>query len=219
MFLNLLFIFLNFAFIVFSTINVENNMTTCRNNDSCKLELIIFAVLSRNKIWISFFIWAFRLNKDKFVRTFCVFATSSRRLSSDDITSIFTSCYALIRIRKRDYTTVYKAFRVWLLTCFDKLLSNEKLSISSNVPIILRDWSSVFLFFFIIFIILLHTFSFLDEEFYILKCFRCWIIYLRSLIRRSRYQMSILISKEEGISKKITSVMTTIKTSKARLEA
>ncbi len=91
MFLNLLFISLNFAFTVFSTINVERMR---RNNDSCTLESIIFVVLSRSKIWISFFIWAFRLDRDKFVRAFCVFATSSRRLSSDDITSIFTSCYA-----------------------------------------------------------------------------------------------------------------------------
>ncbi len=114
MFLNLLFISLNFAFIVFSTISVESNTTTRRNNDNCMLESIIFAVLSRSKVWISFFIWAFRLNRDKFVRAFCVLATSSRRLSSDDITSIFTSCYALIRIRKRDYTSVYKASKVWL---------------------------------------------------------------------------------------------------------
>jgi hypothetical protein len=35
-------------------------------------------------------------------------------LSSNDITSILTSCYALIRIRKRDYTSVFKASRVWL---------------------------------------------------------------------------------------------------------
>ncbi len=115
MFLYLLFIFLNFAFIVISTINVENRTTTRRSNDNCKLESIIFAILSRSKIWISFFIWAFRLNRDKFVRAFCVLATSSRRLSSDDITSIHTSCYALIRIRKRDYTSVYKASKVWLL--------------------------------------------------------------------------------------------------------
>jgi hypothetical protein len=115
MFLNLLFIFFNFACIVVSTINVENNTTTRRNNDSCKLALIIFAVLSRSKVWISFFIWIFWLNKDKFIRTFCVFATSSRRLSNDDITLIFTSCYVLIRIRKRDYTSVYKASKVWLL--------------------------------------------------------------------------------------------------------
>ncbi len=114
MVLNLLFIFLNSAFIVFSTINVESNTTTRRSNDNCMLESIIFAVLSRSKVWISFFIWAFRLNKDEFVRAFCVFATSSRRLSSDDITSIFTSCYALIRIKKRDYTSVYKASKVWL---------------------------------------------------------------------------------------------------------
>jgi hypothetical protein len=118
MFLNLLFIFLNFAFIVFSTINVENSTSTWRSNDNCKFESIIFAVLSRSKVWISFFIWAFRLNRDKFVRAFCVFATSSRRLSSDDITSMFTSCYALIRIRKRDYTNVYKAFKVWLFLCW-----------------------------------------------------------------------------------------------------
>jgi hypothetical protein len=118
MFLNFLFIFLNFAFIVISTINVESKTTTRRNNDSCKLESIIFAVLSRSKVWIFFFIWVFRLNKDKFVRAFCVLATSSRRLSNDDITSIHTSCYALIRIRKRDYTNVYKASKVWLLKYF-----------------------------------------------------------------------------------------------------
>jgi hypothetical protein len=40
------------------------------------------------------------------------FATSSRRLSSDDITSILTSCYDLIRIKKRDYTNVFKASRM-----------------------------------------------------------------------------------------------------------
>ncbi len=114
MFLNLLFISLNFAFTVFSTINTESSTTTRRSNDSCKFALIMFAILSRSKVWISFFIWIFRLNKDKFIRAFCVLATSSRRLSSNDITSILTSCYALIRIRKRDYTSVFKASRVWL---------------------------------------------------------------------------------------------------------
>jgi hypothetical protein len=75
----------------------------------------MFAVLSRSKVWISFFIWIFRLDRDKFIRAFCVLATSSRRLSSDDITSIFTNCYALIRIKKQDYTIVFKASRMWLL--------------------------------------------------------------------------------------------------------
>jgi hypothetical protein len=96
------------------------------------LESIIFAVLSRSKVWISFFIWAFRLNRNKFVRAFYVFATSSRRLSSDDITSIFTSCYSLIRIRKRDYTSVYKAPRVWLFVNCSSLINVRILTISST---------------------------------------------------------------------------------------
>jgi hypothetical protein len=79
MLLNFLFIFLNFTFIAFFIVNVDNNTTTRRNNDSCKLDSIMFTILSRNKICISFFIWVFRLNKNKFAQAFCVFATSSRR--------------------------------------------------------------------------------------------------------------------------------------------
>jgi hypothetical protein len=100
MFLNLLFIFLNFTFIVFFAINVDNNTITRRNNDNCKLDSIMFTILSRNKICISFFIWAFQLNKNKSAQAFYVFATSSRRLFSDDITSIFTDCYVFDVILK-----------------------------------------------------------------------------------------------------------------------
>ncbi len=114
MFLNFLFIFLSFVFIIFWTINVENNTTTRHSKNSCRLESIIFVVLSRSKVWIFFFICVFRLNKNKFVRAFCVFATSSRPLLNDDITSIFTSCYALICIKKRDCINIFKAFKVWL---------------------------------------------------------------------------------------------------------
>jgi hypothetical protein len=117
MFLNFLFIFLKFVFIIFSTINVKSNITTRRKKNNYKLESIIFAVLSRSKLWISFFICVFRLNKDKFVRAFCVFATSSRCLLNDDITSIFINCYALIRIKKRNCTSIFKAFKMWLF-CF-----------------------------------------------------------------------------------------------------
>jgi hypothetical protein len=67
MFLNFLCISLNFTFIVFFTIHVDSNMTTRRNNDNCKFDSIMFTILSRNKICIFFFIWVFRLNKDKFV--------------------------------------------------------------------------------------------------------------------------------------------------------
>ncbi len=93
-FLILLFIFLSFTFIVFFTISVDNSTTTRRNNDSCTLDSIISTVLSRNKVCISFSIWTFRLNRNKSAQAFCVFATSSRRLFSDDITSILTNCYA-----------------------------------------------------------------------------------------------------------------------------
>ncbi len=113
--LNLLFIFLNFTFIVFFTINVNNNTTTRRNNDNCKFDSIMFTILSRSKICVFFFIWTFRLNKNKSVQTFYVFATSSRRLLNDDITLIFTNRYALMWYWKRDYTNVYKAFQTWLL--------------------------------------------------------------------------------------------------------
>jgi hypothetical protein len=56
MFINLLFISLNFTFIVLFTINVDNNTTTQRNNDNCKFDSIMFTILSRSKICISFFI-------------------------------------------------------------------------------------------------------------------------------------------------------------------
>ncbi len=108
MFLNLLFIFLNFTFIAFFTISVDSNTITRRRSDSCKLESIMFIVLSRSKVCISFSIWAFRLNRDKSARAFCVFATSSRRLFSDDITSIFTDCYASDVILK---TKLYECLR------------------------------------------------------------------------------------------------------------
>ncbi len=108
MFLNFLFIVLNFTFIAFFTISVDNNTISRRSNDNCKFESIMFTVLSRSKVCISFFIWAFRLNKDKSAHAFCVFATSSRRLSSDDITSILTNCYAFDMILK---TRLYKCLR------------------------------------------------------------------------------------------------------------
>jgi hypothetical protein len=84
----------------------------------------MFTVLSRNKICIFFFIWTFRLNRDKSVQTFCVLATSSRRLSSDDITSILTDCYALMWCWKRDFTSVYRASKTWLLIYMNNLNSN-----------------------------------------------------------------------------------------------
>ncbi len=108
MLLNLLFIFLSSAFIAFFTINVDSNTITRRSSDSCKLESIMFTVLSRNKVCISFSIWAFRLNKDKSAHAFCVLATSSRRLFSDDITSILTDCYAFDMILK---TRLYECLR------------------------------------------------------------------------------------------------------------
>jgi hypothetical protein len=106
--LNFLFIFLNFTFIAFCTISVNSNTITRRSNDSCMLNLIMFTVLSRSKVCISFFIWAFRLNRNKSAHAFCVFATSSRRLFSDDITSIFTDCYAFDVILK---TRLYECLR------------------------------------------------------------------------------------------------------------
>jgi hypothetical protein len=48
------------------------------------------------------------LNKNKTAHAFCVFATSSRRLFSDDITSIFTNCYAFDMILK---TKLYKCLQ------------------------------------------------------------------------------------------------------------
>ncbi len=111
MFLNFLFISLSFTFTAFFTLSVDSSTTTRRRNDNCKLNSIMFTILSCNKICIFFFIWVFRLNKDKFVQTFCVLATSSRRLSSDDITSIFTDCYALMWCWKRGFTRVYEAFK------------------------------------------------------------------------------------------------------------
>ncbi len=108
MLLNLLFISLSFTFIAFFTISVDSNTITRRRSDNCKLESIMFIVLSRSKVCISFFIWAFRLNRNKFARAFCVFATSSRRLFSDDITSIFTDCYAFDVILK---TKLYECLR------------------------------------------------------------------------------------------------------------
>jgi hypothetical protein len=108
MFLNLLFIFLNFTFIAFFTVNVDSNTTTWRNNDNYKLDSIMFTILSCNKICISFFIWAFRLNKNKSAQTFCVLATSSRRLFNDDITSILTDYYASDVILK---TRLYECLR------------------------------------------------------------------------------------------------------------
>jgi hypothetical protein len=54
-------------------------------------------------------------------------------LSSDDITSIFTSCYALIRIRKQDYTSVFKASRMWLLLyCFVYSNLDDKYNVLQN---------------------------------------------------------------------------------------
>jgi hypothetical protein len=111
MLLNLLFIFLNFTFIVFFTINIDSNTITRRNKDNCKFDSIMFTILSRSKVCISFFIWVFRLNR-KSAQIFCVFATSSRRLSSDDKTSIFTDCYAFDVILK---TRLYKCLRSVLL--------------------------------------------------------------------------------------------------------
>ncbi len=108
MFLNFLFIFRSFTFIVFFTISVDSNTTTRRNNDSCKLDSIMFTVLPRSKICIFFFIWTFRLNKNKSAQSFYVLATSSRRLSNDDITSIFTDCYAYDVILK---TRLYECLR------------------------------------------------------------------------------------------------------------
>ncbi len=108
MLLNLLFIFLSFTFIAFFTISVNSNTITRRSSDSCKLDSIMFTVLSRSKICISFFIWAFRLNRNNSAHAFCVFATSSRRLSSDDITSILTDCYAFDVILK---TRLYECLR------------------------------------------------------------------------------------------------------------
>ncbi len=108
MLLNLLFIFLSFTFIAFFTISVDSNTITRRSNDSCKLESIMSTVLSRSKVCISFSIWAFRLNRNKSAHAFCVFATSSRRLSSDDITSILTDCYAFDMILK---TRLYECLR------------------------------------------------------------------------------------------------------------
>jgi hypothetical protein len=69
----------------------------------------MFTVLSRSKVCISFSIWAFRLNRNKSAHAFCVFATSSRRLSSDDITSIHTDCYASDVILK---TRLYECLRI-----------------------------------------------------------------------------------------------------------
>jgi hypothetical protein len=68
----------------------------------------MFIILSRSKVCIFFYIWAFRLNRNKSAHAFCVLATSSRRLSSDDITSIFTDCYAFDMIMK---TRSYKCLR------------------------------------------------------------------------------------------------------------
>jgi hypothetical protein len=48
------------------------------------------------------------LNRNKSAQTYCVFATSSRRLSSDDITSILTNCYAFDVILK---TRLYECLR------------------------------------------------------------------------------------------------------------
>jgi hypothetical protein len=64
----------------------------------------MFTVLSRSKICIFFFIWVFRLNRDKSAQAFCVLATSSRRLFSDDITSILTNCYVYdVRLKIKLY--------------------------------------------------------------------------------------------------------------------
>jgi hypothetical protein len=68
----------------------------------------MFTVLPRSKICIFFFIWTFRLNKNKSAQSFYVLATSSRRLSNDDITSIFTDCYAYDVILK---TRLYECLR------------------------------------------------------------------------------------------------------------
>jgi hypothetical protein len=68
----------------------------------------MFTVLSRSKVCIFFLIWAFRLNRNNSAHAFCVLATSSRRLSSDDITSIFTDCYAFDVILK---TRLYECLR------------------------------------------------------------------------------------------------------------
>ncbi len=54
MLLNFLFISLNFTFIAFFTISVDSNTITRRSSDNCKLESIMFTVLSRNKDCISF---------------------------------------------------------------------------------------------------------------------------------------------------------------------
>ncbi len=109
MLLNLLFIFLSFTFIAFFTISVDSSTITRRSSDNCKLDSIMFTVLSRSKVCISFSIWAFRLNRNKSAHAFCVFATSSRRLSSDDITSIHTDCYASDVILK---TRLYECLRI-----------------------------------------------------------------------------------------------------------
>jgi hypothetical protein len=70
----------------------------------------MFTVLSRNKVCISFSIWIFRLNIDKSAQTFCVLATSSRRLFSDDITSMLTVCYAYdVILRTRLYECLRSA--------------------------------------------------------------------------------------------------------------
>ncbi len=108
MFLNFLFISLNSTFIAFFTINVDSNTIIRRSSDNCKLESIMSTVLSCSKVCISFSIWTFRLNKDKSAHAFCVFATSSRRLFSDDITSILTNCYAFDMILK---TSLYECLR------------------------------------------------------------------------------------------------------------
>ncbi len=107
-FKSFVYFFLNFAFIDFFTINVDSNMIRRRSSDSCKFESIMFTILSRNKVCISFFIWAFRLNKNKSAHTFYVLATSSRPLFNDDITSIFTDYYAFDMILK---TRLYKCLQ------------------------------------------------------------------------------------------------------------
>jgi hypothetical protein len=68
----------------------------------------MFTILPRSKVCISFSIWAFRLNRNKSAHAFCVLATSSRRLSSDDITSILTDCYAFDMILE---TRLYECLR------------------------------------------------------------------------------------------------------------
>jgi hypothetical protein len=128
MLFNLMFIFFSVNDICFFTINVDSKTSTRWRRDSDAETSISSINLLRSKLLISLMrcsLRFFKKNSFKVVRTF---VKTSRRLMSDDITSIRAENLYVFQTIDILRDQVINTSRVWLLCC---LLTNLMITVTS----------------------------------------------------------------------------------------